>query len=141
MKKTATRRVLVGSFATVSLVAGAVAGLGVTSAIGTGSSIGSSGAEVPEYDENARGQSYGSALEAISPETEPDLIQALADDKTTEGFVKKSDLDYLPDFDSPSEALAWQAEQAGKSRVIPVYDVDGTTKIGTFTITPATPAK
>ena len=39
-----------------------------------------------------------------------------------------------PTPSSPEEALAQQAAQAGKDRVIPVYELDGTTKIGVFII-------
>lgn len=35
-------------------------------------------APAPEYSKNASGETYGSELKAISPETEPDLTEAIA---------------------------------------------------------------
>ncbi len=42
-----------------------------------------------------------------------------------------------PQPKTPEEALRKQAEQAGRTRVIPVYKSDGTTKIGVFVLEPA----
>lgn len=83
---------------------------------------------------NARGQSYGSALFADSPDDEPDLIMATATNGK-DGYVLKTDLDG-PTPGTPEEALSRQAERAGKVRVIPVYGVDGVTIIGEFVIDP-----
>jgi cell division septation protein DedD len=93
----------------------------------------------PHYQENAAGQTYGSAALAPSPDQEPDLIAV--ETKDGEGYVLKSDLDAAngstaaKSFKSPEEALAWQASaSAQKDRQIPVYEADGKTVIGEFTI-------
>lgn len=83
---------------------------------------------------NAKGQTYGSAAYATSPENEPDLILAGATNGET-GYVLRTDLEE-PAPKSPEEALARQAAEAGKSRVIPVYKSDGVTQIGVFVIQP-----
>lgn len=87
-----------------------------------------------EWPKNARGLTYGSAADAKSPQDEPDLIRATATNGKV-GYVLKTDLDG-PMPSSPEEALAQQAANAGKTRVIPVYEADGTTMIGEFLIEP-----
>lgn len=84
----------------------------------------------PNYPKNENGQTYGSAADAISPETEPDLIRAKGVDGTS-GYVQKKDLDgELPK--NPEEALAIQKSRPPGGRDIPLYDVDGETVIGVF---------
>lgn len=94
----------------------------------------------PAYPRNASGQTYGSAARANSPANEPDLILVVADDGK-EGYVRKADLDRAngmeaaKGFKSPAEALAWQANaRAQGNQVIPVFDMDGKKRIGTFTV-------
>jgi|SRR6478735_10048275 len=93
----------------------------------------------PSYSANDEGLTYGSALDAPSPETEPDLIQAVSDDGT-EGYVLKTDLDdadgtaAAASFTSPEDAVKWQARRALETVTIPVYAVDGRTVIGKFTV-------
>lgn len=88
-------------------------------------------APAPDYPKNSSGETYGSALEAISPETEPDLIKAMGEDGTI-GYVRKTDLEEeLPS--TPEEALEKQA-QAGNGKEILLYDVDGKKVIGKFKI-------
>lgn len=96
------------------------------------------GRPAPDYPRNSAGLTYGSAAKAVSPETEPDLISAVGDDGVS-GYVYAADLDYQPDFKSPQEAVEWQNANAGKHVKINLYEVDGKTKIGQFTITPPTP--
>ncbi|MFE9247476.1 ATP-dependent Lon protease [Streptomyces sp. NPDC007088] len=82
---------------------------------------------------NARGQTYGSGLDAGTPQAAPDLIRAY----TTEGelgYVKRAELEDEPAPASPRQALAFQSERAGKDRRIPVYALDGTTAVGTFVV-------
>jgi len=77
---------------------------------------------------NARGQTYGVAV----GNAEADLMGAVATNQKV-GYVDRKELNG-PKPSSPEEALRWQAEQAGRSRVIPVYESDGVTQIGVFHI-------
>jgi hypothetical protein len=104
---------------------------GLTSADGS-----SSPAAAPTYAQNSKGLTFGSAAKAISPSTEPDLIEAMTDGGQ-KGYVKKLDLSAAEgptNFASPADALAWQAANAGKDVSINVYEVDGVTTIGKFTV-------
>lgn len=99
----------------------------------------------PVYPVNEHGLTYGSAADAVSPDTEPDLILVVT---TTgeEGYAKKTDLDEangtaaIKEFRSTAEALAWQEERAKRGTMrIPVYERDGTTQIGVFLSVPGGP--
>ncbi|WP_143102959.1 hypothetical protein [Agrococcus baldri] len=93
-------------------------------------------APTPEYAVNAEELTYGSAADAISPDTEPDLILVEYSAGMT-GYVLKSDLDGAQgpgDEATPEEVLAWQAVEGQSDRSIPVYDVSGQTIIGEFVI-------
>lgn len=101
-------------------------------------------AAAPEYPKNDSGLTYGSAADAISPETEPDLILVQATNGKV-GYAFKKDIDRvdgteaIESFKSPEDALAWQERQAlltDADRTIPVFKLDGTTKIGEFIISP-----
>jgi hypothetical protein len=81
---------------------------------------------------NASGLTYGSSAAAVSPQGEPDLIMAEATNGKA-GYVYRSDLEE-PAPSSLQEALRIQAARAGTWREIPVYLVDGSTKIGVFVI-------
>lgn len=87
-------------------------------------------APAPEYPKNEFGKTYGSALKATSPETEPDLIKAIGVDGTI-GYVLKSDLNGEQPK-TPEEALKMQKKESGK--VISLYDVNGKKVIGKFKI-------
>ncbi|MEN0084658.1 MAG: hypothetical protein AAGC66_07810 [Leifsonia sp.] len=89
----------------------------------------------PKYQANARGLTFGSALNATSPTNEPDLILVVATNGA-EGYVLKSELHKAEGtgFSTPAEALAWQASQRGKDQTLPVYANDGVTKIGEFVV-------
>ena len=93
----------------------------------------------PDYPENGKGQTYGSAAKANSPQSEPDLIAAVATNGK-EGYVLKSDLDRAngsaaaETFKSPEEALAWQAGEGRLDKSIPVYAADGSSVIGQFIV-------
>lgn len=87
------------------------------------------------FPKNENGLTYGSALEATSLDTEPDLILAYGVDGTL-GYVRSIDLnDDIPK--TPEEAIAIQKQyiDAGVVRQIPLYDVDGKTVIGKFNVT------
>lgn len=83
------------------------------------------------YPKNKNGQTYGSATDATSPETVPELISAIGVDRT-QGYVLKKDLDGEQPK-SPEEAIAKQNSMS-HGRDIPLYDVDGETVIGVFHI-------
>lgn len=99
--------------------------------------------KAPEYSVNANGQTYGTVNEAISDETEPDLIAAIGIDGT-KGYVLSKDLQAkMPK--TPEEAvaqtkelkkttLAKQSKGSDIIREIPLYDFDGKTVIGKFGI-------
>lgn len=123
------------------LTTGAVLGV-LTVGIVSGSAIAGSAltspadnTRAPSYETNSSGLTYGSALKAVSPDSEPNLILVTATNGR-EGFVYKAELDQASgniDFKSPDEALAWQKEHSGPTSVT-VYDQDGKTVIGEFTI-------
>ncbi|MHB9004315.1 MAG: hypothetical protein ACYC6C_09685 [Coriobacteriia bacterium] len=79
---------------------------------------------------NASGQTYGTPTGTPYDYREPDLIKVCATNGKI-GYSVRVDLEG-PTPASPEEALWLQAEQAGKGRVIPVYESDGVTQIGVF---------
>lgn len=82
------------------------------------------------WPKNTRGVTYGSGLDAVSPEDEPDLIRVEATNGK-EGYAYRTDLEG-PEPSSPAAAVAQQKAKAGKPDVIPVYEKDGFTQIGVF---------
>jgi len=107
----------------------------------------------PSFPTNASGLTYGSAADAISPGTEPDLILVVTTDGK-EGYAKKADLDQADGTTaaqtlSPSDVLKWQDKRNAQGTImVPVYDVEGKTVIGEFAVVagdqgptdPSTPA-
>lgn len=93
----------------------------------------------PTYALNEQGLTLGTVADATSPDTEPDLILAVATNGR-EGYVYKRDLDAadgttaMKGFKSPEDALAWQKERGAKTIVIPVYLEDGKTVVGEFEV-------
>ncbi|WEG08319.1 hypothetical protein PU630_13900 [Microbacterium horticulturae] len=96
------------------------------------------------YPENSNGLTFGSAMDAPSPDFEPDLIRVEATNGR-EGYVYKSDLDEADgsaaaeSFKSPDEAVAWQEEREAQELrdgplAVAVYAEDGKTVIGKFEI-------
>lgn len=77
-------------------------------------------------ERNENGQVYG--IDALGA----DLIAATSAEGI-DGYVYRSDLYTEHDFKTPEEAIAWQ-ESRPPQRVIPVYESDGKTVIGTFVI-------
>lgn len=83
---------------------------------------------------NENGLTYGpDALGA-------DLI-SVTSDQGLDGYVYREDLyyyeEYMEDFNTPEDAIKWQEEWREKypnGYSIPVYENDGETQIGTFTI-------
>ncbi|WP_104088109.1 hypothetical protein [Cryobacterium sp. N19] len=88
-----------------------------------------------EWAVNDNGETYG----ALNESGEPDLIAVLATNGN-EGFVHARELaqadgsEQAATFASPEQALAWQDSMAGKTVSVPVYENDGETRIGEFTI-------
>ena len=144
-----------------ALVVGVAVGLFVVGAVGGAavavgpmlfapaglSADGAVPAPAPEYPKNDTGLTYGSAADAISPETEPDLILVQATNGEV-GYAFKKDLDRvdgtdaIESFKSPEDALAWQEQQArltDADRTVPVYKLDGATQIGEFIVSPNAP--
>jgi len=95
---------------------------------------------VPTYPTNGLGESYGSAMGAMSLAQEPDLI-AVAATNGQDGYVLKSQLDAASgaDISTPAQAIAWDKDGAYVSHTIPVYEENGTTVIGSYTIEASTP--
>jgi hypothetical protein len=81
---------------------------------------------------NANGQTYG----VSNQKGTPDLISVVIDDGTKYGYVKKSDLNCASgdQVSSPAEALQWDEVSQNRNVSIPVYESDGVTIIGIFTV-------
>lgn len=80
-----------------------------------------------EWARNLQGQTYGSLMDARTPAEEPDLILVTSDAGEL-GYVKRELDGRLPR--TPKEA----AEYSPETRVIPVFESDGLTRIGWFTV-------
>jgi hypothetical protein len=76
----------------------------------------------------------------VSSATEPDLISVAArrsNGSRVTGYVRKSQLDRVTGADVSSLHAAIASTRKHKApQTIPVYRVDGTTRIGTFTTSP-----
>ncbi|NOU88666.1 peptidase M56 BlaR1 [Paenibacillus sp. LMG 31460] len=92
---------------------------------------------ITQFPKNESGQTYGSGLDATSPNSEPDLIKAYGIDGTI-GYVKSIDLKgEMPK--TPEEAVSIQLNKAKESvHQIPLYDVSGKIVIGVFNVDPGT---
>jgi hypothetical protein len=97
------------------------------------------------YRRNQSGQTYGSSA-GVCPAQEPDLIRAVGASSDgggpVEGYVLKSQLDAATgeNVNSPQAAVAWTQGNAGKNTTIPLYAADGTTVIGSFTVSADQPS-
>lgn len=129
--------IVVGLCAALGLGAGASVAAAAGGSAPT--SVTSQTKPAPEYSKNASGTTYGFASDSQSPEGEPDLIAAL----TTEGkpgYVSKAELDVANgtaasrEFKTPEDAVTWMETEGRADRVIPVYEADGKTVIGQFTV-------
>jgi hypothetical protein len=85
---------------------------------------------------NASGETYGVPNQNGTPE----LVAVFADEPNIHGYVKESELNCAAggDVKSPAEALAWDKASQNRSISIPVYESDGVTVVGTFTVGSAT---
>lgn len=84
------------------------------------------------WQKNKHGVTYGSGLKAESVEDEPDLILVEASNGKL-GYAYRTDLEGA-DPSSPAAAVAKQKAEEGTTDLIPVYEVDGVTRIGSFVI-------
>jgi hypothetical protein len=87
---------------------------------------------ITPWGTNANGQTYG----ATNQNGTPDLVAVVIDNGTIHGYVKASDLLCAEsgDVNSLAEAIAWDKINEHRNISIPVYESDGTTVVGTFTI-------
>ncbi len=81
---------------------------------------------------NASGETYGVSNQSGTP----DLIAVIINQGNTHGYLKASELNCAGggDVTSPAEALAWDKVSQNRNVSIPVYESDGVTVVGTFTI-------
>lgn len=86
--------------------------------------------ETSAWGVNAKGETFGVQRGGKSP----DLIAVVTTDGE-QGYAYVKDLDG-PMPTSPADALAQQEANEGQSRSVPVYESDGETIIGEFTIGP-----
>ncbi|KIA72142.1 hypothetical protein [Arthrobacter sp. MWB30] len=86
-------------------------------------------------DRTAGGQTYGVPEEIKGQTAEPDLIRVYATNGRL-GYIRNPERKVATGdpslFKSPEEALRWQENRVPGHVTIPVYDVDGVTKIGEF---------
>lgn len=126
MKSSPLRKIAIGSGA---MILGIAIGLGGGSLVNAGQTTPTGGAG--DFPRNAAAQTFGSVIDAKSPDQEPDLIQAVGN-SGKEGYVRQVDLnDPMPK--SPEEAVA-QGKVTAEGRTIPVFEKDGKTQIDTFTV-------
>ena len=95
----------------------------------------------PTYPINANNETYGSLADAISEDTEPDLVLVQLADGTL-GYVRNADLTgEVPN--NPEEAVAMQIEKENRiqkakglktGKTINVYDVNGESILEDFFI-------
>lgn len=113
----------------IGVASAVAAGAGFLHAAATGNLANPSEGPDPVYEVNELGMTYGSALDATSPDNEPDLIKAFGVDGTV-GYVRSEDVN-LP---APATREEARAQQDIGATWIPLYAVDGTTVIGEFKI-------
>ena len=112
----------------IVVVLASLAGFGVSSAAFAASM---ERTEVPPFEVNASGQTFGRG----DGEVDPDLIRAQGTNGEV-GYVLKTDL-LGPELSSPEEVAEWLREfPQDRPRDIPLYESDGRTVIGTFTLAP-----
>jgi len=81
---------------------------------------------------NEHGQTYGASGGVMSPDDEPDLI-AVGGGGKQQGYCFKTDLDGPPPPDYPGQVPTSDLNYPGlRGFGIPMYESDGTTRIGVF---------
>lgn len=85
---------------------------------------------------NASGETYG----VPNQQGAPILVAVFADDTNIHGYVKEGELNCAAggDVASPAEALVWDKTSQNLNVSIPVYESNGVTVVGTFTVGSAT---
>jgi hypothetical protein len=85
---------------------------------------------------NASGETFG----VSNQQGTPDLIAVAIDQGKTQGYVERRELNCASgaDVKSPAEALTWDETSQNRNVSIPVYESDGVTIIGNFTVGSAT---
>ncbi|HUZ40256.1 MAG TPA: hypothetical protein VMU68_02550 [Acidimicrobiales bacterium] len=85
---------------------------------------------------NASGETYGVANQKGTP----DLVAVIINQGHTDGYVKETELNCAAggDVASLAEAAAWDKTSQNRNITIPVYESDGVTVVGTFTVGSAT---
>jgi len=124
-----------------ALTLGASLGVVMNSHIG-GASTGPAGLTPSAiFPRNATGLTYGSSLGALNETGVPYLVLVIATNGK-QGYVYRSALNASDgsNVSTLEGAAAWAARGATVSHTIAVYAEDGTTVIGAFTISPASPA-
>lgn len=127
MKAKATAAVVaifIGGLLAGGLAGTAIAGVTAPATDSQGRVISEALAEETKFPTNEAGETFGRG----DLPTLPDLIQAVGDDGT-EGYVRDSEL-YPPITGTPEENAERQAERYQ----VPLYESDGKTVIGTFTV-------
>ncbi len=119
-----------------ALALGSITGVGIGSVVSAAAAGHSHFVAEATFPTNANGQTYGSALGAATP---PDLVLASATNGEI-GYVYFAQLNSASggNIASPQQALAWD-EQTHQAATIPVYESDGTTVIGEFSISGGEP--
>ena len=118
-----------------ALAIGGSVGVFVSGSVGGAIGISPSTGSATTFPTNANGQTYGSSMNVSSVAAEPDLIAAFATNGQV-GYISKSALNAASggNITTPAQAAASDANRASQTN--PVYAVDGTTVIGTFTTSP-----
>lgn len=125
---------------TATALAAAIGGGAIGLSLGLGAdpaatrAAGSVAAAAPAHTEPATTfpvNEYGETFGPGNLETIPDLVLAIADDGVTEGYVRDSEL--LPPLTGTPAQRAGYTEPA---RQVALYQSDGRTVIGTFTLQP-----
>lgn len=95
---------------------------------------------VYEIKENENGQTYGSELAATEYDNGPDLISVEMENGKT-GYVYRDEFyDNANQPNNPEEAMAYMemveknVKEYGYYKLIPAYEEDGKTEIGSFKI-------
>lgn len=138
-KASATTAIVI-SCGVVGLLGGAAAAIAapqLLSPVGVSPAPDTTGVPKPDptYPMNAAGQTYGSAADSNSPENEPDLILVVASNGK-EGYASKTALAAAEGtgFTSIKDAIAWSEGEGQKDHIVPVFDTDGKTQVGEFTV-------
>lgn len=81
---------------------------------------------------NASGETFG----VSNQQGTPDLIAVAIDQGKFQGYVERNELDCASggDVNSPAEAVIWDETSHNRNISIPVYESDGVTIIGAFSV-------